>query len=109
MSEYDLSFYQKEVSSLALEIERKLLVLNVDWNDSGAMHELAREVLQPGTVHAPSEDHSNRVKAARVELFGLVALMNKVMAEAAERGVEVHGNDAWKALAKALWAEKASS
>jgi hypothetical protein len=44
---------------------------------------------------------------ARVDLFGLAALMLKTMAESADQGIESHGGSAWKAFAKALWAEAA--
>jgi hypothetical protein len=44
---------------------------------------------------------------AKVELFGLAALMLKTMTESATRGFETHGGTAWKSFARALWAEKA--
>lgn len=107
VSEYDLTYYQKETSELSKEIERKLVMVGLDWSDEGLMRDLAREVLSGSVRMGMGENETNREKAARVELFGLIGLMNKVMCEAAEHGTVVHGSDAWKAIAKALWAERA--
>ena len=110
MSEFDLGYYNDEAAELALEIERKLVILGLNWNDAATMRSLAKEILgvnkagrQIGTGAEFSRDQTYE------ELFGLIALMNKLMAEGAEKGVEIHGNAAWKAVAKALWLEKSES
>ena len=41
MSEFDLSYYDDEAAGLALEIERKLVILNLDWSDPVVMRTLA--------------------------------------------------------------------
>ncbi|MCX9155635.1 hypothetical protein OPU71_05795 [Niveibacterium sp. 24ML] len=107
MSEFDLSYYDEEAAGLALEIERKLVILNLDWTDPTVMRMLAKEVLAAnnGGREIGSGAEFSRDQTCE-ELFGLIALMNKLMCEAAEKGVEVHGNDAWKAVARALWLEK---
>jgi hypothetical protein len=107
MSEFDLSYYDDEAAELALEIERKLVILGIDWADMSAMRELAKEVLgvnNDGRQIGSSPEFSRDQTCE--ELFGLIGLMNKLMGEAASKGVEVHGNEAWKAVAKALWLEK---
>lgn len=103
MSEYDLSYYDKEAGELALEIERKMVILSIDWHDPTRLRELARKILnQKDAAQAVAEQGSQ----AWVELVGLVNLMNILMAESAAKDVEVHGNEAWKALARALWLER---
>ena len=104
MGEYDLSYYDKEAKELALEIERKLAILEIDWRDETDMRNLAVNVMNkqsemPGVVDVYRA-------TAWVELCGLIGLMNVLMAESAARDVEVHGNDAWKAIARALWSER---
>jgi len=103
----DVEHYVSTAANIALEIERKLATLNIDWHDDLAMRHLANEALQydksrryPGLQHAPSG------QLAHMELCGLIVLMNKTITEGALDGQAIHGSDAWKALAKALWAEK---
>jgi hypothetical protein len=104
MSEYDLSYYRTEVDRLAVEIQRKMVILGIDWTSETALRELASDVLAKEHRGGPDSDgHQTR---AWKELLGLIGLMNMVMAESADRNFEVHGNDCWKALAKALWAAK---
>ncbi len=107
MSEFDLNYYNEEASKLALEIERKLLILGLDWQDDSAMRKLALDVLEVnhgGRQIGRSADFSQ--EQTYEELFGLIGLMNKLMGEAAAKGVLIHGNDAWKAIARAMWAQK---
>lgn len=107
MSEFDLKYYDEEANGLALEIERKLVILGIDWHDESSMRALAQDVL--GVNHGGraigSGAEFSRDQTCE-ELYGLIGLMNKLMAEAAGKGVEIHGNEAWKAVARALWAEK---
>ncbi|GAA5175613.1 hypothetical protein GCM10025771_08260 [Niveibacterium umoris] len=107
MSEFDLKYYDSEAGQLALEIERKLVILGIDWNSESGLRALARDVLGVNNGgHAIGSGAEFSRDQASEELYGLIALMNKLMAEAAGKGVEVHGNDVWKAIARALWAEK---
>ncbi|MDQ8020667.1 MAG: hypothetical protein REI94_02435 [Moraxellaceae bacterium] len=102
--------YGGTASRIAAEIERKLIALGVDWRDEARLRELAREALaydsSKGFPGAGSRDVQKRVK---VELYGLVGVMMMTMGESADHGLEVRGNDAWRAVAKALWAEKEGS
>lgn len=109
MGEYDLSYYDEEAGKLALEIERKLVILGIDWRDPTAMRSLAQEVLavnREGRQIGAGEDYSRDQTCEG--LFGLIGLMNMLMGEAASKGVQVHGNEAWRAVARALWDEKAA-
>lgn len=102
MGEYDLSYYDKEAGQLALEIERKMVILNIDWRDPTRLRELAHRILN----EKPGSNAAEQGSKAWAELVGLVNLMNVLMAESATKDVEVHGNEAWKALARALWLER---
>ncbi len=106
MSEFDLGYYQKEADRLVLEIQRKLVILGLDWQSEAEMRELASRILSkaPRSVEIFGEYGST----AWLELCGLVGLMNTLMAESAGKNVEVHGDECWKAIARALWAAKDS-
>ncbi len=103
----DFEHHSGTASNISLEIERKLIALGLDWQDSAAMRSLAEEALGTethagfaGLHRAAPED------LARMQLFGLIGLMLRTMEESAVSGQEIHGGDAWKSLAKALWAVK---
>jgi hypothetical protein len=106
MPEYE--DYEGTAAWIELEIERKLVILGVDWHDEGAMRALAKEALAfNGTGNGGGDKSVDTI--ARVELYGLIGLMLRTMEESAGIGREVHGRDAWKAVARALWAEKDAS
>ncbi|MCM2305993.1 MAG: hypothetical protein NDI91_00835 [Sulfuritalea sp.] len=96
--------YTREASQLDREIERKGVILGIDWNDQAQVRALAREALDCKIDEAncdPSDPHDR----IRVELFGLAQLMLTVMKESARVDMHTHGGAAWKAFATALWAE----
>ena len=96
--------YSREARQIEQEIERKGAILGIDWDDSVQVRELAREALdcKLGREHCEIDDPRDR---ARIELFGLAQLMLTVMKESADDDVHTHGGAAWKAFARALWAE----
>jgi hypothetical protein len=96
--------YSREAVQLEQEIERKGVILGIDWNDAAQVRNLARQAMacKVGQNHCDSREPEDR---ARLELFGLAQLMLKVMKESADDGVHTHGGAAWKAFAHALWAE----
>lgn len=99
--------YTEHAAKIAHEIEGHLVALGLDWRDEFAMRGLAREVLDvkdPRQAGKPGEDAWQQ--KGRVELHGLIGLMLQTMTESATIGYEVHGGECWKALARALWAEK---
>ncbi len=92
--------HQRTLGEIELEIERRGVVLGIDWGNDAQVRALAREALA-----ADPADYRAR---AKLELFGLVALMLRTMEEtAADLGYESHGGIVWKVFARALWAEKA--
>jgi hypothetical protein len=96
--------YSGEARQLEQEIERKGFILGIDWNDAVQVRELARLALdcKLDNYSHTSHDPLDRV---RFEIFGLAQLMLAVMKESAGADVHTHGGAAWKAFARALWAE----
>jgi hypothetical protein len=96
--------YDREARAIEHEIETKGVILGIDWNDVAQVRELARQALdcKPGATGCDSDEPLER---ARLELFGLAQLMLTVMKESAEQDEDTHGGPAWKAFARALWAE----
>lgn len=101
--------YDESTREIEYEIERKGIVLGIDWSDEHQVRTLAREALnhlQEDLKTAASNPHDYRLRA-KIDLFGLAGIMLKTMAESADNGIQSHGGTAWKAFAKALWAEAA--
>lgn len=96
--------YSREALQIEQEIERKGAILGIDWNDALQTRELARQALhcKLGATHCEPDNPADR---ARLDLFGLAQLMLKVMKESADQNLLTHGGTAWKAFARALWAE----
>jgi hypothetical protein len=98
--------YSREAQDIEREIERKGFILGIDWNDDTQVRLLAREALACRNLDDPARcDTSDPHSRTKIELFGLAQLMLTVMRESADDGLLTHGGDAWKAFARALWAE----
>lgn len=99
--------YAENAREIELEIERKGVVLGIDWSNDAQVRGLAREALDPKTkeIKISSSGPLDYKLMAKLDLFGLAAIMLRTMQESADVGVESHGGVAWKAFAKALWAE----
>lgn len=96
--------YTREAGQLDREIERKGMILGIDWNDAAQVRALAREALDC-KLDAAHCDPSDPQERTRIELFGLAQLMLTVMKESARADMHTHGGAAWKSFAAALWAE----
>ena len=98
--------YTREALALEHEIETKGVILGIDWNDDAQVRALACQAFdcRLGAIDCDPDEPLDR---ARLELFGLAQLMLKVMKESAEENFHTHGGKAWKAFARALWAEHA--
>lgn len=98
---------QKDALQISKELARVLVVLGVDWTNPLQMRELAREALayKPDQIHQHIE-FTDFEAHARLKFYGLVALMFQTMVEGAEENEQIHGTPVWKAVARALWAEK---
>ena len=102
--------YEKETSEIELEIERKGIILGINWQDEVQVRALAHEALchLADDMKIAMSNPIDRNMLAKVELFGLAALMLRTMQESAGVGIESHGGVAWKAFGKALFAEAQS-
>lgn len=102
--------YARDTAEIEAEIVRKGIALGIDWSDDVAVRLLAREALafNPAEVHLSASAALDYQQLARIELFGLAGVMLKTMTESAGQGWETHGGPAWKAFARALWAEARS-
>jgi hypothetical protein len=96
--------YSREARQIEHEIETKGVILGIDWTDDMQVRELARQAFdcKLGADNCEPDDPADR---ARLELFGLAQLMLTVMKESADQNTHTHGGAAWKAFARALWAE----
>ena len=96
--------FSRQAGQIEHEIETKGVILGIDWNNAVQVRELARQAFdcKLGADHCEPEEPDDR---ARIELFGLAQLMLTVMKESANENIDTHGGPAWKAFARALWAE----
>ena len=99
--------YTRDAAEIEAEIVRKGIALNIDWEDTLEVRALAHEAVNhlAENVKIAANDPADYALLAKVELFGLAGIMLKTMEESAGEGFESHGGPAWKAFAKALWAE----
>lgn len=98
---------QAEALQISTELARSLIALGVDWTNPVELRKLAREALEYKTDEVGQHIDPSDIEArARLKFYGLVALMFQTMEEGAQEGEHVHGSDLWKAVARALWAEK---
>lgn len=99
--------YEQDTKDIELEIERRGVALGIDWQDDKQVRALAREAIEhlASDLKLAATSPIDYALLAKVELFGLAALMLRTMQESASVGFETHGGDAWKAFARALWAE----
>ena len=96
--------FSREAADLERELERKGVILGIDWNDQAQVRALARQALDCH-LGAFDCDPDEPLDRARLELFGIAQLMLTVMKESAGSGIHTHGGAAWKTFARALWAE----
>ena len=99
--------YHQEADAIEKEIERKGIVLGINWDDEAEVRALAREALLQSNEDAMAAmaHLDDRQAMARTELFGLAALMLKTMAQSAEDGMHTHAGLIWKSFGRALWQE----
>lgn len=95
----------------AAEIETRItrlgIALRIDWDDEAQVQALAKEALHHSreALAQFSQHHDDYQLKAKVELFGLAALMMQIMANSADEGIHTHGGAAWKSFSKALMRE----
>lgn len=104
MSEFENQ--HRGAHEICCELSRTLIGLGIDWQDEASLRRVAREALAYDAHKAPQIESGDIEGRTKRKLFGLIALMHRTLQEGAEVDREVHGDEVWKALAKALWAEK---
>lgn len=103
-------FFNEETQMLEKELARLGYALGIDWSNDAQVRALAREALSGGhkQMDESAKQATNYSLRAKTELFGLAALMLRVMEKSADGGAMSHGGPAWKAFGRALWEEKTS-
>lgn len=99
--------YDEIAKRIEHEIIVKGIVLGIDWTNESQVGALAHEALDhlADDVKRAAAGHVDYKLMAKVDLYGLAAMMLQTMKESADTGFESHGGVAWKAFAKALWKE----
>ena len=96
--------YDRETAELELQLQRKGIALNIDWNNAIQVREIACAALhcKPAVMDCDRHDPE---QMARLDLYGIAQLMLRVMTESARDDILSHGGPIWKIFARALWAE----
>jgi len=104
MSGFNLLHDSQGASEIETQIIRLGLALGINWEDETQVQALAREALfhSKEALAQFSHHHDDYQLKAKIELFGLAALMMQIMTDSAEEGVHTHGGLAWKSFSKAL-------
>lgn len=99
--------YDEITKQIEHEIVVKGIVLGIDWTNEAQVDALAHEALdhQADDVKRAASGHVDYQQRAKVDLYGLAAVMLRTMEESADTGFISHGGVAWNAFAKALWKE----
>jgi hypothetical protein len=111
MNGFNLLHDPQGASEIETQITRLGIALGVNWDDEAQVQALANEALYRSreALAEFSQHHDDYQLKAKIELFGLAALMMQIMANSADEGVHTHGGVAWKAFSKALMREKGES
>jgi len=101
-------FCNVRAHELEVEIERMGIALGINWNDEFQVQSLAKEAMEHAqeAIAQYERNHNDFHQKAKMELFGLAAMMMKLMGESAGLGIHSHGGSAWKAFSKALMREQ---
>jgi len=104
-------FFNEETQILEKEIVRLGMALGIDWSDEAQVRALAKEALAHGAkeINESAKHATDYSLRAKAELFGLAALMFRIMEKSADGGVLTHGGPAWKAFGRALWEESTNA
>jgi len=98
--------YGNEARQIELEIERKGVVLGIDWDNEPQVRAVAHRALV-GTAKDPNVEFHGLSwnDRAMFELIALSQLMLTVMRQSALEDMQTHGGRVWKSFGKALWIE----
>lgn len=107
MSGFSLLYGSQGAPEIETRIVRLGIALGIDWDDEVQVRALAREALfhSQEALAQFHQHHDDYQQKAKVELFGLAALMMQIMKESADENVHTHGGAAWKSFSRALMHE----
>jgi hypothetical protein len=108
MSGFNLLYGSQGATEIETRITRLGIVLGINWDDEAQVRALAREALYHSqeALAQFSQHHDDYRQKAKIELFGLAALMMQIMTDSADEGIHTHGGNAWKSFSRALMHEK---
>ena len=104
MNGFNLLHNSQDAAEIETQISRLGLALGIKWDDEAQVLALAKESLYHSkeTLAQFSQHHDDYRLKAKMELFGLAALMMQIMKDSADEGIHTHGGVAWKSFSKAL-------
>ncbi len=107
MNGFNLLHESQGASEIETQIVRHGIALGINWDDEVQVQGIAREALHHSreALAQFSQHHDDYKLKAKIELFGLAALMMQIMSDSAEEGVHTHGGVAWKSFSRALMHE----
>jgi len=108
MSEFNLLHDAQGAAEIETQIVRLGIALGINWDDETQVQTLAKEALYHSkeALAKFSQNHDDYQLKAKIELFGLAALMMQIMANSADENIHTHGGHAWKSFSKALMREQ---
>jgi hypothetical protein len=108
MNGFNLLHDTQGAAEIETQITRLGIALGINWEDEAQVQALAREAIYHSkeALAQFSHHHGDYQLKAKIELFGLAALMMQIMADSADEGIHTHGGVAWKSFYKALMREK---
>ncbi len=108
MSGFNLLHDSQRAAEIETQIVRLGLALGINWDDDAQVQALAREALYHSreALAQYSQHHDDYQQKAKIELFGLAALMMQIMKDSADEGIHTHGGAVWKSFSKALMRER---
>ena len=107
MSGFNLLHDSQGAAEIETQITRLGIALGINWDDETQVQALAREALHHSqeALAQFGQHHDDYQLKAKIELFGLAALMMQIMTNSADEGIHTHGGAAWKSFSKALMHE----
>ncbi len=107
MSGFNLLYDSQGAAEIETQIVRHGIALGINWDDEAQVQALAREALYHSqeALAQFSQHHDDHRQKAKIELFGLAALMMQIMKDSADEGIPTHGGVAWKSFSRALMHE----
>jgi hypothetical protein len=107
MNGFTLLYNSQGAAEIETQINRLGLALGIKWDDETQVQAFAREALYHSQEALTQfhQHHDDYQQKAKIELFGLAALMMQIMKNSADEGVHTHGGAAWKSFSRALMHE----